>query len=60
MRKSHIVAAFVGVVGAGWLQWKHGVKGNEIATVIMVGTVSALLWECVLRFAVIIRRLLGR
>ena len=60
MRFSHVVAAFVGVVGAAWLHWKHGVTGNQIGPLLMAGVVCALLWECCLRLAVIVRRLLGR
>ena len=62
IRNSHVIAAFVGVVLAGWLQWST--PGYEppkpIVTVLFVGVTFGLLWECAIRLSVLIRGLLGR
>lgn len=65
MRTSHIVAAFMGVLGAGWLVYGReqppGYTPPNPATIVaFVGVTCGLLWECALRFAAIIRRLLSR
>lgn len=54
MRRSHIVAAFVGVMLAGWLMYsgpeRPGYKPpNPVVLVAWVGVTSGLLWECALR-----------
>jgi hypothetical protein len=57
-----VIAAFIGVVLAGWLQWSTpGYEPpNPVVTVAFVGVLFGLLWECVIRLSVLTRGLLRR
>ena len=61
MRKSHIVAAFVGVVLVAFAQWADPTfpRNGAIATVAFTAVLFGLLWECVTRLSAIVRSLLS-
>ena len=62
MRTSHIVAAFLGVMLVGWVQWSDPTFPNPspVVTVAYIGVLFGLLWECVIRLSRLVHGLLAR
>lgn len=62
IRTSHVIAAFVGVVFAGWLQWMEPLPDPPMPVVVVAwfSVLFGLLWECAIRLWRIVDSLMRR
>jgi hypothetical protein len=60
VRVSHVIAALVGVILVGWLEWSDGQSLVKLAPAILAwgGLLGMGLWECMSRLPALLDKLL--